>query len=265
MASEAVNRGPTPEPELAMDEWIASIDRESRALARAMARAGLDAPVPTCPEWRVRDLLHHLGGVHRWAATHVSEARTSAMGKDEEEAAMASYPGDASLPEWFEEGHRTLCQVLVDAPSDLRCWTFLPAPSPLAFWARRQAHETEIHRADAEFAAGSDGVSFPAGVAGDGIEEILFGFGSRPRRLRLDAEYRLALIPLDRSEGWLVHLGPSGIRAQRQAGAADCRVRGTASDLYLLLWNRLPGTALEIEGNRAALESWQRTMRVTWT
>ena len=34
----------------------------------------------------------------------------------------------------------------------MRCFAFLPAPSPLAFWARRQAHETGIHRADVESA-----------------------------------------------------------------------------------------------------------------
>lgn len=260
-----MNRGPTPKPELAVTDWIASIDRESRALARAVAIASLDAPIPTCPEWRVRDLVHHLGGVHRWAATHVSEARMSEMGKEETEAVMDAFPDDASLPAWFEDGHQTLCRVLADAPSDLECWSFLPAVSPLAFWARRQAHETEIHRVDAEFAAGSDGLSFPVGGAADGIEEILFGFGSRARRLILDAEYRLALVPQDRPEGWLVHLGPNGIRARRRAGDADCRVRGPASDLYLLLWNRLPGSALEVEGNQAALESWQRTMQVTWS
>ncbi|MGA7362009.1 MAG: maleylpyruvate isomerase family mycothiol-dependent enzyme [Candidatus Dormiibacterota bacterium] len=260
-----MNRGPTPKPEPAITDWIASIDRESRSLAQAVAGAGLDAPVPTCPDWRVRDLMRHLGGVHRWAATHVSEARMSEMGQDETEAVMDSFPEDASLPEWFEEGHQTLGQVLVDAPSDLKCWSFLPAPSPLAFWARRQAHETEIHRADAEFAAGSDRLIFPAAVAADGIEEILFGFGSRARRLSLDREYRLAVIPQDRPEGWLVHLGPNGIRAQRRAGDADCHVRGTASDLYLLLWNRLPGSALTVEGDQTALASWQSTMQVTWS
>jgi len=39
---------------------------------------------------------------------------------------------------------------LASAPPDLDCLTFLAAPSPLAMWARRQAHETAIHRVDAE-------------------------------------------------------------------------------------------------------------------
>ena len=39
---------------------------ELMALA-AGAGAGPDDPVPSCPEWTVRDLVRHLGGVHRWA------------------------------------------------------------------------------------------------------------------------------------------------------------------------------------------------------
>ncbi len=30
-------------------------------------KAGLDAPVPTAPDWTVRDLIAHQGMVHRWA------------------------------------------------------------------------------------------------------------------------------------------------------------------------------------------------------
>ena len=34
-----------------------------------------DAPVPSCPDWVARDLIRHLGGVHRWATGYVAEAR----------------------------------------------------------------------------------------------------------------------------------------------------------------------------------------------
>ena len=67
----------------------------------------------------------------------------------------------------------------------------------MAFWARRQAHETGIHRADAESPAGRGGTTlFPPEFAVDGIEEMLFGFllsgdgGLRadpPRTLHLQA------------------------------------------------------------------------------
>jgi hypothetical protein len=55
------------------------------------------------------------------------------------------------------------------------------------------------------------------------------------------------------------------VRAQRGQEDAGCRVRGTSSNLYLLLWNRLPSESLEVEGNREALESWRRMIKVRWS
>lgn len=265
MAPQRGDQDLTPDPELDLAAWIEAIDRESQAILRAVTRSGLDAPVPTCPDWQVRDLVHHLGGIHRWAAAHVAEHRSAQMPTDEASALMASHPDDESLLEWFEQGHQMLSQVLSAASADLSCWSFLPAPSPLAFWARRQAHETEIHRADVEFAAGSDTTPFPAQSAADGIEEMLFGFAPRWHRLKLESQFQIGLLPVERPDGWLVHLGPDGVRAQRGQEDAGCRVRGTSSNLYLLLWNRLPSESLEVEGNREALESWRRMIKVRWS
>ncbi|MGC2192248.1 MAG: maleylpyruvate isomerase family mycothiol-dependent enzyme [Candidatus Dormiibacterota bacterium] len=265
MAPDPRERALTPEPELDRAAWIASIRSESQALAQAAAKAGFDAPVPTCPEWQVRDLVRHLGGVHRWAAAHVAGGRAEEMPKEEAAGLMASYPADRYLLEWFELGQRNLCQVLGDAPADLQCWSFLPSPSPLAFWARRQAHETEIHRADAEFAARSGAVSFPEAIAADGIEEMLFGFAAGRRHLKLPAPLQIALRPREQPDGWLVQLGPDGILAERGQADADCRISGTCSQIFLWLWNRLPSTSLEVDGNRESLESWRRAMRVSWS
>jgi len=46
-------------------EHLNRLREEGPRLAAAAGRAGLDAPVPTCPGWLVRDLLSHAGGVHR--------------------------------------------------------------------------------------------------------------------------------------------------------------------------------------------------------
>ena len=112
------------------------------AAARAVAA---DAPVPTCPEWVARDLMQHQGGIHRWATSFVAEARTEPR-SDGLEVVVGGWPGDEELADWFEAGYRALVSALEAAPPDLQCWTFLTAPSPLAFWSRRQAHETAIHR-----------------------------------------------------------------------------------------------------------------------
>ena len=71
---------------------------------------------------------------------------------------------------WFADSHERSWRRLASAPADLETWTFLEAPT-LTFWARRQAHETAIHRVDAESLWGCH--RFPSGFAVDGIDELL--------------------------------------------------------------------------------------------
>src|SRR6516225_3037280 len=135
--------------------YVGALRRQGELLASAAQRAGLATAVPSCPGWAVRDLLRHTGYVHRWATGFVAEGLTRPGGASEEEI-LSQGPADAQLPGWFCEGHAALVRALDAAPPDLECWTFLPPPSPLAFWARRQAHETAIHRVDAEQAASAE-------------------------------------------------------------------------------------------------------------
>lgn len=130
-------------------EHINSVSEQGRSLASAAEEAGPGATVPTCPGWQVRNLLRHTGMVHRWATAFVAEGHT----EYHPDGGEPDLDG-AELLAWFREGHGRLTDALKAAPDDLDCWTFLPAPSPLAFWARRQAHETTIHRVDAESARG---------------------------------------------------------------------------------------------------------------
>jgi uncharacterized protein (TIGR03083 family) len=152
--------------------YIGALRRQGELLADAAQRAGLAAAVPACPGWTVRDLLRHTTYVHRWATGFVAEGLTSPGGGASEEEILGQGPANAELPSWFREGHAALVRALGAADPGLNCWAFLPAPSPLAFWARRQAHETAIHRADAEQAAAGatdqppSAVGQPASAAG---------------------------------------------------------------------------------------------------
>jgi uncharacterized protein (TIGR03083 family) len=248
-------------------EHIAALERDGALLAAAAGRAGLDAMVPPCPPWRVRDLLRHLGFVHRWAAGYVGQAREEMTDEPGEDELLLTGPGDAELLGWFCDGHAELVRALRSADPRLRCWTFLPAPSPLAFWARRQAHETAIHRADAESAAG-EVAPFPAPFAADGIDELIMGFWARGRA-RADRSCCLQVRATDTGGEWLVELGDPAA-ARQGAAAADCTVAGPASDLYLLLWNRPPcggqdAGRVSVGGDSGLLRLWQDLMKVTWS
>ena len=121
-----------------MYEHLAALRRDGDLLAQA-ARTGMDAPIATCPGWQMRDLVRHVSFVHRWATTIVGQRRTRPMDEGEELALVPSWPSEAALVDWFSEGLcHTLVRTLEAASPDLVCWSFLPAPSPLAFWARRR-------------------------------------------------------------------------------------------------------------------------------
>ena len=246
-----------------LTEHVAAIRRDGELLAEAAEAAGLDAAVPHCPDWRVRELVQHTGGIHRWAATHVAEARAEPMPEDEEKRVMAP-PEDGELLGWFRSGCAELAATLEKAPPDLSCCTFLPAPTPLQFWARRQAHETAIHRADAQGAAGAV-TPFPPEHARDGVDEMLLGFASRRKgRLRADPPRSFALHAADLGVDWLVRVEPDRIEVSHEPGEADWSVSGPASDLYLLLWNRRGTQGLETRGDPALLELWRTSVRVRW-
>jgi uncharacterized protein (TIGR03083 family) len=245
-------------------DHLEHLHRDGLALADVAERSGLEAPVPTCPGWTLADLVRHTGGVHRWATRAVTEQLPEPLDEPLEQV-VGGFPADDVLLDWFRDGHARLVSALRSAPPDLAAFTFLPSPSPLSFWARRQAHETAVHRADAESAAGAV-PAFPATFAADGIDELLVGFASRPRPPRPEvAERRLALQALDAGRSWYVQLGPSGVAVTTDRLEGATTVRGSASDLYLVLWNRQPAGEVEVRGDPAALDQWRDTVRVRWT
>ncbi|GAA3164735.1 maleylpyruvate isomerase family mycothiol-dependent enzyme [Planomonospora alba] len=246
-------------------EHIAALHDAGVRLAAAAARAGLDAPVPTCPGWSVRDLLGHLGGVHRWAAAHVAGARTEPF-TDEEEAGFFTAPDGDGLLGWFREGHAALVGTLKGADPDVECWTFLRAPSPLAFWARRQAHETAVHLADAQAAAGDGPPSFDPAFAADGVDELFGGFLPRRRgRLVSDPPVSLAVRATDHPTAWTIRVEPERRVVTPGVREADCVVSGPAAELYLMLWNRGSADRLDVRGDRSLLDLWRERALITWS
>src|SRR5205823_7707613 len=125
-----------------------------------------------------------------------------------------AWPPADELVEWFLAGHQALVDALEAAPADLQCWSFFAAPSPLAFWARRQAHETGIHRVDAERSVvGGEVTPFPADFASDGVDEVLTCFITRGRgKLVADPPQVVAVRPTDPDVGpaWPITIGPPG-------------------------------------------------------
>jgi uncharacterized protein (TIGR03083 family) len=240
---------------------IAALEADGGLLADAAEYAGLDAPVPPCQPWRVKDLLRHTGYVHRWAATHVAERCEEVIVGPSEHEVLRGGPADPDLVGWFREGHAALVGTLRTADPGVRCVMFLAAPSPLAFWARRQAHETAIHRFDGQSAGGAVDATpaFEPGFAADGIDELIMGFGARGD-YRLAGGRSLRVTAADTGDAW--RIAPGEVR--RGTGPADCEVRGAASAVYLYLWNRCGAAHVTIDGDPRVAEDWRSSMSVRW-
>jgi uncharacterized protein (TIGR03083 family) len=248
-------------------EHIDALRSQGDLLAAAAERSGLDASVPPCPSWQVKDVLRHTGYVHRWAARHITECPDTVLDGPEEAEILNGGAPDPDLLAWFRAGHAALVETLTTADPGLICATFMDAPSSLAFWSRRQAHETAIHRADAESASGARPDYEPI-FAADGIDELIMGFGQR-RKYRPSADHDGSVLvqTTDTAHAW--HIGTNDGRIQARRGhdsPASCTVTGPASGVYLFLWNRADAAqaGVTIDGDPAFLGSWQSSVRVRW-
>jgi len=266
-----------------INEHIDALRHQGTLLADAAERAGLDAAIPPCPSWQVKDLLRHTGYIHRWAAKHITDCPDTVLDGPPEEDILRGGAADPDLLAWFRAGHAALVQTLSTADPGLVCATFMDAPSPLAFWARRQAHETAIHRADAESASGLRPEYDPE-FAADGIDELITGFGQRRKyRPSADGDASMQVRATDTGHAWHVATEDGRLQARREDGGhlqadredggpdsarpAACTVTGPASGLYLFLWHRSDAAqaGVTISGDVGFLDVWQSSVRVRWS
>jgi uncharacterized protein (TIGR03083 family) len=137
------------------------------------AAPGLDAQVPTCPEWTPLGLAHHLGNGQR------RRAATVAAGPADGSAPPA--PSEAprereALLAWSAGSTERLLSTLREAGPDRDCWTWWggsQSPRTSGAVARHQVQEAMVHTYDAQITLG-DQQPLPEEVAADGVEEFLF-------------------------------------------------------------------------------------------
>ena len=223
-------------------QYLDEITRHTKGFSDAVRVAGHGAPVPSCPDWTVRDLADHLGGVHRWCTVTVGNPGTKLTRRGPTAPPMPEDEGEVSL--WLLAGAAALVQAIRDAGEDTLVGGF-GGEVPVSFWARRQCHETLVHRADAELAAG---VALLADldpvVAADAVDEhlamVVLG-ASRRDGLRGDGA-TLHLHATDAGLGdageWVVTLGAEGPTVERAHRRSDTAVRGPARALLTVLTGR---------------------------
>lgn len=199
-------------------DWTALLTAATDDFARITGEADPVAAVPACPGWTVADLVDHVGGVHQWARHAVVEGTPDGQ--------PAPLSGDPA--QWYAGHARALVEALSDPSAP--AWTF-GTEQTVAWWQRRQTHETLMHTRDLLDAAGRvDEWRLDPDLAWDGVREVATEF--YPRQVRLGRTEpipgTLRLVPTDLDVDPVV-VGDA---------LPEIEVRATATEVLLMLWHR---------------------------
>lgn len=216
--------------------------RVTEAMVTVAARSEPDSPVPTCPRWRVADLLTHVGHVHRWVTRILALGATTRPGNED---LLDDLPATrAGRAAWFAGGTRPLHDQLRSVDPAKPVWTWA-GNGRAGFWSRRMLYETLIHYSDLRLACGQEPV-LPAGVAADGVSELLSVVAGRPGPQPPGAAARrgdgavILVTDDDRPVGWSVRLVNGGlVETPVDGDPADAHLCGPADDLLLVLYRRM--------------------------
>ena len=253
MNAAAAAPRPTPPVDWYLDHLLADVER----FAGALEHGPTDAPVAACPGWSVLRLAEHLGQVHRWARFCVVDSRPPTP----DDPPMEPFDRHDAAG-WLRRGADELVATLrgIDPESDT--WHPFPVDRVARVWPRRQAHETAMHRWDAEHAVGLE-ATLDADLASDGIDEY---FEIVIPRLVVREQLALPAGSLhvhctDVDGEWLVWADDGEYRMIRVHEKGDAALRGPAAELLLTLWGRrrvTAGDAADVSpiGDPSVVEAW---------
>lgn len=232
-------------------DYISALRSNGNAAAQAARDMPMETTVPSCPEWTLRDLAHHLGSHHRWVAGNLDQPPDGKAFKR-----RAEPPADEAIPDWLEAGAEMLATKLATTDPAKPCWTWVPFDDSVGFWARRTAHETAMHRWDAQNADGEADAVEPE-LAADGVDEYLGILGAFQGR-RFPEAGSIHLHSTDTPGEWLVRLDADGIQLTREHAKGDVAVRGPASDVLLVLMGRKTMVAVDVFGEAPLFERFRK-------
>lgn len=254
-------------------DYLPHFTREVAAFTEAVRRTvgGQEAPpVPSCPGWRAGDLVVHLGGVHRFVSRVLERRLTESP--DPSDLSLYGLPDDLTgwphpehapntapvLPaslDWFEEGAARLGALFRDTDPAQSVWTW-SADRTAGFWLRMQTIEAALHRWDAEEITGRGG-PLDGALAADAVAQNFDVMAPARRAWREAPPGKGESYGFRRTDGpgaWTVRFDGDTVAHVPDVAPCDVRLSGTASELTLFLWGRIPADRLEISGEEALID-----------
>jgi uncharacterized protein (TIGR03083 family) len=240
-----------------------AVDLESSRFLVAVSSGSvsLEAPVVSCPEWDVSELVGHLGTIYCRVALIASSRLTKAPDRND----LPAPPDGEARVGWFAEQRAAMLAALEDIDDETPVWNWTDdSPGSPLFWGRRMAHETLVHRVDAELSQERPPAQAMPDVAADTVSEFLELFLPRfEQTLRETAPGTIHLHATDVAGAeWTLTPRASGPVVSRDHAKADVALRGTAFELACWIWGRLPAERLETFGDPSVARRFQEIARV---
>lgn len=236
-------------------DYLEAAGTESERLITAVD-GHLDRSIAHCGDWPMTGLAGHVGFVWTVAATNVTAASPGGPTKPGPEAAAPEDP--AEIVGWLQDRRTAMLGALTAAAPEDPAWGFA-RDLTAGFWQRRMAHETTVHRVDAELGAGLSAAPIPSELARDGIDEYTV-VGLRYSSSKPERDYPTESLHLHRTDGdgeWMfVGDGQGGVTVTAEHGKGAAAVRGSAESLLLWIWGR-PVEDVELFGDADVAARWQ--------
>jgi uncharacterized protein (TIGR03083 family) len=230
---------------------------------RAVVPTDLGASVPTCPGWTVADLTYHVGEVYLHKTLAMREGAEPEPWPPKELA-------DEEPLALLDRAYAALRQEFATRKPEDSAGTWYGPDQTVGFWIRRMAHETVIHRIDAELGTREPVAPIRPELAVDGIDELLKVFvaygvaewGDYFAGILAPSQGWTYLVQTD-GAAWQVRTGPGVFAVEDGAGdkRIDVTVSGPPAAVLRWVWNREgpdEPTGVTIEGAPQAVEELRR-------
>lgn len=243
-------------PPMEPAEHLAHVQADVERMLAA-ADGALDERVGACHGWTVADLLAHQAGVYRFVLAQLRAEPGSGIARFD-----PPEPGPP-LDVLRAAADEVLAALRDTDPTEHRPnWADAPTA---AFWFRRLAQETLVHRLDVELARGATS-PVDLELAVDGIDELGDTFLAHAERRGITGRgetVHLHATDEDLPSGgeWMFRFHEHGVDVERHHGKGDMAVRGPAAQLLLFAWNRRP-VDVEVFGEQDPLAFWASTVRI---
>jgi uncharacterized protein (TIGR03083 family) len=247
--------------ELSREQYLIHLNADYQLLAAAIPDAPVD--VPSCPGWTTKDLAKHMAHVYLGQAFVV---KTGSQAENKEH--LAPYPRTEDYLEFMGWGFEAITKALDINRPERPTWSWHHSDFSVDFWFRRMAHETVIHRIDAELAIGAV-TPIDEALALDGVDEVLDFLpltGSWPEVPNIDfGIVSIVATTKNGSKVWDLKFTNEAATVSAVAEShADARlvISGDAEAMDLYLWGRIDSSDPRISIIGEGEEAFKQLMQV---